>query len=74
MATHPYYPPTAEILNYIPNDKGTLELVLIFALTCTILLTITYKLVLTKRPQIFKSDLLTILWFVLCTYTLTPQT
>ena len=59
MATHPYYPPTAEIPNYIPNDKGTLELVLIFALTCAIILTITYKLVLTKRPRNFKSDFLT---------------
>ncbi|KAE8318695.1 Emopamil binding protein-domain-containing protein [Aspergillus transmontanensis] len=42
MPTHPYYPPTAEIPNYIPNDKRTFELVSIFALTCSIILTITY--------------------------------
>ncbi|QRD87934.1 hypothetical protein F9C07_2137270, partial [Aspergillus flavus] len=73
MPTHPYYSTMAEIPNYIPNDKRTFELVSIFALTCSIILTITYAFVLTKHPQISKSDLLTTLWFVLFTYTPTPQ-
>ncbi|KAF7628342.1 hypothetical protein AFLA_003702 [Aspergillus flavus NRRL3357] len=62
MPTHPYYSTMAEIPNYIPNDKRTFELVSIFALTCSIILTITYAFVLTKHPQISKSDLLTTLW------------
>ncbi|KAE8356642.1 EBDP4, emopamil-binding protein [Aspergillus coremiiformis] len=66
MPSHPYYPPTAAMPNYIPKDKSTLELLSIFTITCSAILAITHKITLANRPQIPKSDLLTTLWFVLC--------
>ncbi|KAF9884649.1 hypothetical protein FE257_001402 [Aspergillus nanangensis] len=66
MASHPYYPPTIEIPNYAPNDRGTLALISIFAVVCIAVFLGTYLIATRSRPQISTGDIITAQWFVLC--------
>lgn len=64
--SHPFYPVELELANYVANEWGTLTLVSVFAAGCAVIFSFTYLAVMKIRPQASKSDLLTILWFVLC--------
>lgn len=50
MSTHLYYPPGISIANYTPNTMSTLDLIAIFVLTCTAILTTIHALV--KNPTL----------------------
>ncbi|KAF2740831.1 EBDP4, emopamil-binding protein [Polyplosphaeria fusca] len=63
---HPYYPINVEIVGYVANKWNTFELCGLFASGCTIIFSLTYLAVKRLRPQVSTSDLLTVLWFVLC--------
>lgn len=64
---HPYYPLDLEIPHYLANQWDTFTLVSIFAAGCAAIFSSTYLLVMRVRPRISTADLLTLLWFVLCT-------
>lgn len=64
---HPYYPLDLEIPHYLANQWDTLTLVSIFAAGCAAIFSSTYLLVMRVRPRISTADLVTVLWFVLCT-------
>ncbi|KAL4889954.1 Emopamil-binding protein [Aspergillus ambiguus] len=66
MSAHPYYPPDVEIPGYIPNTRGTLALISLFAVGCAVIFLGTYLFTVNKRPQISPGDLLTAQWFALC--------
>ncbi|KAL5365404.1 Emopamil binding protein-domain-containing protein [Aspergillus floccosus] len=66
MTPHPYYPPSVDIPGYVPNDRGALALIFIFASACVAIFLATYLLTTKQRPQISTGDLLTAQWFALC--------
>ncbi|PSN74961.1 EBDP4, emopamil-binding protein [Corynespora cassiicola Philippines] len=63
---HPYYPIDVEIVGYLANEWNTLELCSMFAAGCAVIFSITYLMVKKLRPDVSASDLITVLWFVLC--------
>jgi cholestenol delta-isomerase len=63
---HPYYPIEKEIVGYLANKWGTLDLLLVFAAGCVAIFSVTYVMVKRLRPSASTSDLATIMWFVLC--------
>lgn len=63
---HPYYPLGAEVVGYLANEWNTFELCSMFAGGCTVIFAITYAIVKRLRPSVSTSDLITVLWFVLC--------
>ncbi|KAF2683561.1 EBDP4, emopamil-binding protein [Lentithecium fluviatile CBS 122367] len=63
---HPYYPIEAQIVGYLANEWNTLELCSMFAAGCAAIFSVTYAVVKRVRPSTSASDLITILWFVLC--------
>jgi cholestenol delta-isomerase len=65
-AAHPYYPIEKEIVGYLANKWGTLELVLMFSAGCVAIFSVTYTIVKRLRPNASTGDLATIMWFVLC--------
>ena len=66
---HPYYPLGIEIVGYLANEWSTLHLLLTFFSGCAVIFTVTTLLVKKVRPNLPQSELLTLLWFVLCTST-----
>ena len=67
LPLHPYYPIEAQIAGYVANKWNTLELCSLFAAGCAVIFSITYTIVKRVRPNVSASDLVVILWFVLCT-------
>jgi cholestenol Delta-isomerase len=63
---HPYYPVEAVIVGYLANEWNTLELCSMFAAGCAAIFSVTFLVVKRVRPSVPVSDLVTILWFVLC--------
>jgi cholestenol delta-isomerase len=63
---HPYYPVEKEIVGYLANKWGTLDLLLMFAAGCVAIFSLTYVMVKRLRPNASTGDLSTIMWFVLC--------
>ena len=63
---HPYYPIEKEIVGYLANKWGTLDLLLMFAAGCVAIFSVTYVMVKRLRPNASTGDLSTIMWFVLC--------
>jgi len=63
---HPYYPIEKEIVGYLANELGTLDLLLMFAAGCVAIFSVTYVMVKRLRPNASTGDLSTIMWFVLC--------
>lgn len=63
---HPYYPIEAEVIGYLANEYDVPTLLGIFATGCTAIFAITYLLVSRIRRDIPTSELLTVMWFVLC--------
>jgi len=66
VALHPYYPIEAEIVGYLANERNTLELCSMFAAGCTVIFSLTFLTVKKLRPDVSTSDLITVMWFVLC--------
>jgi len=64
---HPYYPLEVEIVGYLANDWSVPTLLAVFATGCAGIFSITYAIVKRYRPHLPIGELLTILWFVLCT-------
>ncbi|KAF2231394.1 Emopamil-binding protein [Viridothelium virens] len=65
-AIHPYYPLEADISGFLKNEWSTPALLATFATACTAVFSITYATLRFFRPRLPQSELLTILWFVLC--------
>ncbi|KAJ9606004.1 hypothetical protein H2200_009853 [Cladophialophora chaetospira] len=66
QAVHPFYPTHIEILNFVANDRGIVELLSIFAAGCTAILGLTWFLVSRFAPHVRTADKWTVLWFCLC--------
>lgn len=64
---HPYYPVEVEIVGYIANEYTVPQLLSFFAAGCAVILGFTNYVVRSFRPRIPMSELLTVMWFVLCT-------
>jgi cholestenol delta-isomerase len=69
---HPYYPLEAEVVGYLANEWNTFELCALFAAGCSVIFTATYLVTKRLRPQVSMSDLITVMWFVLCTWPVFP--
>jgi cholestenol delta-isomerase len=66
VVSHPYYPLAAIINPYLENEWHFTTLLAVFASGCTAIFTATTLLVRRVRPGLPTSELLTVLWFVLC--------
>jgi cholestenol delta-isomerase len=64
--THPYFPLAIEIPGYTENDWNVPTLLALFCICCSQPFALTYLLVSRLRPNLPTSELLTLLWFVLC--------
>lgn len=64
-ALHPYFPLDAEIVGYAANEWSVPALLGVFFGACTILFTGTYFVAKSINPRLHKSELVTIMWFVL---------
>lgn len=67
---HPYYPIDAHIAGYSPNEASVFTLLTIASVGTAVLLGMTLILVSLARQSLRGADSLTILWFVLCMYSL----
>ena len=65
---HPYYPLGLKVVGYEANQWHSITLISFFASACATIFLATYLVVTKVRPKLTKSDLWTILWFVLCKY------
>lgn len=63
---HPYYPLEVEIVGYLANKWGTVELLTIFTAGLVAIFSATYAMVKRLRPNASTGDLSAIMWFVLC--------
>lgn len=64
-AMHPYFPIDAEIIGYAANEWSVPALLGVFFGTCICLFTATYFIAKSVNPHLCKSELTTIMWFVL---------
>lgn len=62
---HPYYPLTASIATYAANKDSVVYLLSIFFSACTALFTATYFLFTTLNLRLTRTQLATIMWFIL---------
>ncbi|KAK8233737.1 3-beta-hydroxysteroid-Delta(8),Delta(7)-isomerase [Phyllosticta capitalensis] len=62
---HPYYPLGVEILGYAANDRSIPELLSVFAVGCVGIFGLAALAAKRIRPEISKTELVTIFWFVL---------
>lgn len=63
---HPYYPLEVELLGYLANDYSMVQLLATFAAGCAGIMMVTYMIAKRIRPKLRTSELLQIVWFVLC--------
>ncbi|KAK7535055.1 3-beta-hydroxysteroid-Delta(8),Delta(7)-isomerase [Phyllosticta citribraziliensis] len=63
---HPYYPPGVEISGYEGNDWTLPQLLAAFTIGCVFIFGVAAAAAMKRRPEISKTDLVTVLWFVLC--------
>jgi len=68
IAVHPYYPLEVEIAGYLANDQGVVSLLAQFFGGCAVLFFATYLVVKRFHPNLPKSELITVMWFVLSEY------
>jgi len=62
---HPYHPQDSHIPNYAPNSWSVPALLSVFFGVCTTLFSSTYFVANALNPKLRRSDLITIMWFVL---------
>ncbi|THY68812.1 Emopamil-binding protein [Aureobasidium pullulans] len=65
-AAHPYYPSDATIVGYSANESTVLSLLGSFVAGCIAIFGLTYLAVKKVNPRLPTSELLTVMWFVLC--------
>lgn len=71
IALHPYYPLEVEITGYMANEWSVPLLLGVFFGGCAVLFSATYVVVKKLHPSMPKSELFTVMWFVLSTFVLT---
>jgi cholestenol delta-isomerase len=64
---HPYYPPEVLIPSYVANSYSAYSLLSALITAEALCLTTTFFVIKRWRPSISQADILTALWFVLCT-------
>lgn len=65
---HPYYPLEVEITGYLANEYSVPLLLGIFFAGCAVLFSTTYVVVKRVHPNIPKTELWAVMWFVLSTF------
>jgi len=65
--SNPYYPIGIEIAGYLANDMSVPMMLSKFFVGCGIIFGTTYVIVKRVQPQLSKTELITIMWFVLST-------
>jgi cholestenol delta-isomerase len=63
---HPYYPLDANIAGYVANESTVLSLLGSFVAGCAAIFVFTYLIVKRVNPRLPTSELITVMWFVLC--------
>jgi cholestenol Delta-isomerase len=63
---HPYFPQDLILPGYVPNELDAVSLLAIFATGCSVILSIAFLI----NDDLKLSDRMTVLWFILCKYTL----
>lgn len=63
---HPYHPLGMKVVGYQANERDSITLVSIFASGCAIIFFAAYLIAMKVHPKISRSDLWTIMWFILC--------
>lgn len=63
---HPYYPLDANIVGYVANESTVLSLLGSFIAGCTAIFGLTHLAVKRINPTLPTTELITVMWFVLC--------
>ncbi|CAD0086102.1 unnamed protein product [Aureobasidium mustum] len=63
---HPYYPLDANIAGYVANESTVLSLLGSFVAGCAAIFGLTYLAVKRVNPRLPTTELMTVMWFVLC--------
>ena len=63
---HPYYPLDANIAGYVANESTVLSLLGSFVAGCAAIFGLTYLAVKRVNPRLPTTELITVMWFVLC--------
>lgn len=63
---HPYYPIEIEIVGYLANDYSVPTLLALFATGCAVILGFTHYVAKIRNPDLPASEIVRIMWFVLC--------
>ncbi|KAH0410963.1 Emopamil-binding protein, partial [Aureobasidium melanogenum] len=63
---HPYYPLDANIVGYVANESTVLSLLGSFVAGCVAIFGLTYLAVKKVNPRLPATELMTVMWFVLC--------
>lgn len=66
VVKHPYYPLDANIVGYVANESTVLSLLGSFVAACIAIFGLTYLAVKRVNPRLPTTELLTVMWFVLC--------
>lgn len=66
IVKHPYYPLDANIVDYVANESTVLSLLGSFVAGCVAIFGLTYLAVKRVNPRLPPTELLTVMWFVLC--------
>ena len=67
---HPYYPLEVEIVGYLANEWSVPLLLGVFFSGCAVLAVFTHVCATKQNPHLRKSEITTIMWFVLCAFPL----
>jgi cholestenol delta-isomerase len=65
---HPYYPLEIEIAGYLANDYSVPQLLFFFAAGCAVILAFTHYVAKARNPGLPPSEIVRIMWFVLCKF------
>ncbi|TWU73546.1 hypothetical protein ED733_003850 [Metarhizium rileyi] len=64
--SHPYYPPTASIANYVANDSSVTRLIMTFALMVGVVTGLAYWQTIQSPLRLRPIDRFAVMWFALC--------
>jgi hypothetical protein len=63
---HPYYPLDAKVAGYVANESTVLSLLGSFVAGCAAIFVLTYLAVKRTNSSLPATELITVMWFVLC--------
>lgn len=63
---HPYYPSDANIVGYVANESTVLSLLGAFIAGCAAIFGLTHLAVKRVNPRLPATEMITVMWFVLC--------